>query len=213
MRPLQLPCGSICCTTCMCDWVKHTPTIDPLSCPCCPLSHSVQMSQLHPAPQVLMKLLDTLLITCLRCGGRVPATKHKDHIESGCKLPPQESVPETIEDLLSQPPCTPLAPLEKRAMQHSLLRLFSSSPPESQVLTVPTSGRVSSPAGNNNHIINNFFSPATYLGKSTKSGNHNNRCWPKDSFTSYEGSGDGTGRGVWRGLQQAATTGGEEVAT
>ena len=150
VKPLQLLCGSICCTSCMCDWVKHTPTVDPLSCPCCPLSHSVQISQLHPATQVLKKLLDTLLITCVRCGGRVPATQHTDHIESGCELPPQESVPETIEDLLSQPPCTPLA---KRAMQHSLLCLFSSSPPESQVLTVPTSGRVS-PAGNNNHIIN-----------------------------------------------------------
>ena len=115
VRPLQLPCGSICCTTCMCDWVKHTPTIDLLSCPWCPLSHSVQISQLHPAPQVLMKLLDTLLCTCMRCRGRVPATQHTDHIESGCKLPPQESVPETIEDFLSRPPCTPLAPLEKKS--------------------------------------------------------------------------------------------------
>ena len=57
-RPIQLSCGQLCCTACLCTWVKHTLTLDPLCCPCCPLSHTLLEKQLHPAPQVLVKLLD-----------------------------------------------------------------------------------------------------------------------------------------------------------
>ena len=66
-RPLQLPCGQLCCTLCLYAWVTHTVTADPLSCPCCQRTHSIHESQLFPSPQVLQKLLDTLHVHCRRC--------------------------------------------------------------------------------------------------------------------------------------------------
>lgn len=87
-RPLQLPCGQLCCTPCLCAWVTHTPTPDPLSCPCCQVTHTIHESQLLPPPQVLQKLLDTL-----------------EHLESSCRLhvladePVQETSP--LRQLLS----------------------------------------------------------------------------------------------------------------
>ena len=119
-RPLQLSCGAICCMTCLCDWVKHTPTLTPLTCPCCPLTHTVEITQLHSAPQVMLKLLDTCVVICRRCQGNVPAVHHLDHIESGCTLPVvRESGPDSTTSLLTR---------------------FSLSPQE--LLTIPTSGRV-----------------------------------------------------------------------
>ena len=86
VRPLQLPCGQICCTTCLCKWVKHTITLNPLLCPCCPLAHSVLESQLHPVPPVMMKLLDTVLVLCRRCLQAVAGPRHFAHLESECKV-------------------------------------------------------------------------------------------------------------------------------
>ena len=151
-RPIQLPCGEVCCMSCLSEWVKANPTIDPLTCPCCPLTLEVEISKLHPASQVVLKLLDTLLVTCKRCGQRVTVAQHQEHLESSCTLQANTSVPETIDDILAQPSTTPLAPGERRAKQHSLVRLFSSSPPEEQVVSVPTSGRVG-PAEKVNNIL------------------------------------------------------------
>ena len=117
--------------SCLCDWVKHTPTLNPLSCPCCPLTHTVEMgeyastqtleiSQLHAAPKVMLKLLDTCVVSCRRCQGNVPAVQHLEHIESGYTLPAvQESGPDSTTSLLNR---------------------FSSSPQE--LLIIPTSGWV-----------------------------------------------------------------------
>ena len=118
--PLQLSYGKVCCMSCLCDWVKHTPTLNFLSPPCCPLTHTVEISQLHPAPQVMLKLLDTCVVSCRMCQGNVPAVQHLEHVESGYTLPAvEESGPESTTSLLNR---------------------FSSSPQE--LLTIPTSGRV-----------------------------------------------------------------------
>ena len=93
-RPIQLSCGQLCCTACLCTWVKHTLTLDPLCCPCCPLSHTLLEKQLHPAPQVLVKLLDVLQVRCRRCRQSAARAQHLEHLESGCK----HHVPDTAED-------------------------------------------------------------------------------------------------------------------
>ena len=68
VRPLQLSCGgALCCTSCVQAWVEHTPSVDPLMCPCCLLPHPLDESQVFPAPAVLLKLLDTLNVRCRRC--------------------------------------------------------------------------------------------------------------------------------------------------
>ena len=116
MRPVQLNCGEMCCMACFCEWVKHTSTLSPLCCPCCLITHEVNTSEFHPAPQVMLKLLDSLCVLCRRCFKKVPAVQHLDHIESGCRSHAvQEEVP-------------------------SLLHHFSTS--SQNILSVPTGGRV-----------------------------------------------------------------------
>lgn len=88
VSPVQLPCGAHCCTSCVCEWVQHTPTLDPLSCPCCSPSHTLHTSQIIAASTVLLKLLESLLVRCKRCGKKVAgaAEKHLQHLESSCEL-------------------------------------------------------------------------------------------------------------------------------
>ena len=85
VRPLQLSCGGICCTSCLCSWVKYAPTLDPLCCPCCIVPHEIQENTVLSAPPVLLKLLDGLIVCCRRCQERVAADQHLEHLESGCK--------------------------------------------------------------------------------------------------------------------------------
>ena len=89
-------------------------------------------------------------------GQQVTVTQHKEHLESSCTLQANTSVPETIDYILAQPSSTPLAPGERRAVQHSLVRLFLSSPSEEQVVSVPTSGRVG-PAEKVNKYVNVLY--------------------------------------------------------
>ena len=123
-RPVQLSCGQLCCTVCLCAWVKHTPTLDPLWCPCCPLSHRLLERQLLPAPQVLVKLLDMLQVCCKRCQQSVARAQHLEHLESGCK----RHVPEPTQDT---------GPVR---------RLSLSMSPQEDLMTIQTSGRVRLPS-------------------------------------------------------------------
>jgi hypothetical protein len=127
-RPLQLPCGQLCCTPCLCAWVTHTPTPDPLSCPCCQVTHTIHESQLLPPPQVLQKLLDTLRVRCRRCLKIVTAGAHHhlEHLESSCRL-----------HVLADEPVQETSPLRQL--------LSASSSPQQEVLTIPTRGRVRGP--------------------------------------------------------------------
>ena len=128
VRPLQLPCGKLCCLSCISSKIREAATLTPFSCPC--LQHDVEVSAITPAAQVIVKLLDTLLVTCKRCSQRVPINIHKQHIHNGC--PPSQSP--SLSD--TSPPD------HEKVMQDSLLHLVSSSP--EQIISVPTSGRVSS---------------------------------------------------------------------
>ena len=121
VRPLQLPCGAHCCTSCVCAWVQHTITLDPLPCPCCIQSHALDTNQIMAAPSVLLKLLESLLVCCRRCGKKVvgAAEKHLQHLESGCKL----------HLVLTDKDPTPTS--------HTI----SASPPDN-ILTLATRGRV-----------------------------------------------------------------------
>ena len=119
VRPLQLPCGQMSCTACLCAWVKHTVTLDPLLCPCCPLAHSITVDQLHPVPPVMTKLLDTVLVQCKRCQQTVAGSHHLVHLESGCKT----YVHTTSSD--GPKPAAALAPMANQ-----------------QIMTLPTGGRV-----------------------------------------------------------------------
>jgi hypothetical protein len=118
-RPLQLPCGQLCCTPCLCAWVTHTPTPDPLSCPCCQVTHTIHESQLLPPPQVLQKLLDTLRVRCRRCLKIVTAGAHHhlEHLESSCRL-----------HVLADEPVQETSPLRQL--------LSASSSPQQEVLTI-----------------------------------------------------------------------------
>jgi hypothetical protein len=119
-RPLQLPCGALCCTSCVCAWVQHTPTLDPLTCPCCIQSHPLDATQIISAPAVLLKLLESLHVCCRRCHKMVigAAAKHIKHLEGGCKehLVVAEQTPSSSPSI-----CTS---------------------PDNNILAIPTRGRV-----------------------------------------------------------------------
>ncbi len=111
-RPVEMPCGKLACTDCVVEWVLVASGIP---CPCCFDDTPLDQSCFHPPPTVILKLLSSLVVICEKCGERVRAATHRDHLGSECRLhtlvqprasqsPPLITLDAVISQLLDAPP-------------------------------------------------------------------------------------------------------------
>lgn len=121
-QPIQLDCGAIVCSSCCHQWVE---TATQPSCPCCHKGHPFSPASIRPAPDMVMSVLESLIITCSKCNSKLQSGQHRRHLESGCKdcVLPSES--------------------EEKIASGFIRRMLSNSPDGSTIsIPPPTSGKV-----------------------------------------------------------------------
>ena len=146
-RPIQLTCGAIVCLQCCQNWVMHRSSDAPLSCPCC-YTHEFCSSQVRPPPGVIVSLVESLLVRCVReCGRLVKLEEYKKHLEANCRRHYQQCIHSpskvTLKEVLEKPTTSPATVAEKRVAEH-LVRIIIGIT-ENQVFKVPTRGQASKP--------------------------------------------------------------------
>ena len=121
--PVEMPCGKLACTDCVVEWVLLASGV---SCPCCfddtPL---LDQSCFHPLPSIVLKLISSLVVICGKCGERVRAANHREHLSSECKLhtlvqpEASQSPPQiTLDAVLSAAGCTTNGDGDQGGIQH-----------------------------------------------------------------------------------------------
>ena len=144
-RPVELACGKLACATCCVQWVLGSPGV---SCPGCLDMTPLDRSSFRPPPTVILKLLSAMVLFCGRCGRKVKAADHKEHLESECKsctLQQSESHPQipaemTLETVLSQPLNVPPLETEIKVASNIIRRSLNLS--KDKQFCVPTRGKV-----------------------------------------------------------------------
>ena len=118
------------------------------SCPGCLDMTPLDRSSFRPPPTVILKLLSAMVLFCGRCGRKVKAADHKEHLESECKsctLQQSESHPQipaemTLETVLSQPLNVPPLETEIKVASNIIRRSLNLS--KDKQFCVPTRGKV-----------------------------------------------------------------------
>ena len=69
-QPLELQCGTLVCTKCLCEWTAASGAVN---CPCCSEGGPLVSSHVRPAPGVILLLLSNVLVHCTDCSRDVKA--------------------------------------------------------------------------------------------------------------------------------------------
>ncbi len=142
-RPVEMPCGKLACASCVVEWVLPCS----VSCPICFDDTLLDTSSFRPPPAVVLKLISSLTVICGKCGERVRAANHREHLDSKCKLHIQmeaeasQSLPQiTLDAVLSQPLDAPPLETEIKAASNIIQRTLLHT--QERHLSVPTKGKV-----------------------------------------------------------------------
>ena len=135
-RPLETPCRKLVCAECI------TPKMVCQSC-----SDVHQQSAFAPVPDVVLKVLGSLLVKCDKpsCTEVVELRALKTHLESGCMNIGLHSPSQiTAAQIISRPLSAPPTSIEQKAATNILKRLMNSSAATDQIVKLPTAGQVKS---------------------------------------------------------------------
>ena len=111
IQPLQLDCSAVVCSGCLSEWITISASTE---CPCCVSHHNLTLQSIHPAPEIIVRLL---VVQCVTCKRDMKAGEYDEH---HCKQ-------ETAE-----------VPIE---MARVIRHLTSES--SSNIIQIPTGGTVS----------------------------------------------------------------------
>ena len=136
-QPLELVCGVMVCCDCCCRWVEVSNT---LACPCC-YDHILDSETVKTPSAIVLELLSSTRLRCLRCNKEMSAAAMKTHVEHSCQYNPAIPSQFSASDILKRPLTATSYPFERQVMEHLVRRLLNQAP-ETGVVTVPTRGRV-----------------------------------------------------------------------
>ncbi len=152
-QPLETPCRKLVRSKCIVPHIRSSelPTV---SCPCCDQTHDG--SSFSPAPDVVTKVLGSLLVQCEKpsCTQVVELRNLRVHINTGCQSETALYSPSklTVAQLLSRPLTSPPTTKEQKAATSVVKRMITSSstarPLEpglsshTRLLKLPTDGQV-----------------------------------------------------------------------
>ena len=133
-RPVETPCHKLICAGC----VASICTSDS-ACPSCGDSHQVPKDSFLPAPEMVLKVIGSLLFQC-ECTKVVELCNLKTHIESGCRASVCSASQFTVAQMLSRPLTSPPTAEEQRAATNVVKRMMHTYP--GQMVQLPTDGQV-----------------------------------------------------------------------
>ena len=85
---LQLDCSAVVCSGCLSECITMSASTE---CPCCVSHHNLTTCSVHPAPELILRLLHDMMVQCVTCKREMKAGEHDSH---SCK---QETVEVPIE--------------------------------------------------------------------------------------------------------------------
>ncbi len=157
-RPVETPCQKLVCSECICRHIQMA-ELSAVPCPCGDTTYaisSVSSSSISPPPEVVMKVLGSLLIQCDKphCTQVVALKNLRAHVDSGCQDESATYSPSklTVGQLLSRPLMSPPTTMEQKAATSVVKRMITASASStaspsvesrSQLLKLPTAGKVS----------------------------------------------------------------------
>ena len=143
VRPIELvDCRNVVCADCCCKRLQQN-TIT--KCPCCHDEHISDFSTIRPASSLVLGLLASLCVVCIKCSEHMRMDLYSKHIESGCQSSStstsQDSPNTSVDEILSRSLSTPLTPVEVR-LQSRLAKRSLAASPEDNLLRIKTGGQV-----------------------------------------------------------------------
>ena len=149
-KPVQTPCGKTVCGVCISMAISKCVSLESYTCTSCSGVHTISDASYPAAPDLLIKVLGELLLTCdiASCSEVVALKNLKTHVQSGCKatLPTFSPSKLTIGQIVSRSLTSPPTAAERKAATSVVKRLMSSPPGplhSSSVVKLPTAGQVS----------------------------------------------------------------------
>ena len=84
MQPLQLDCSAVVCSGCLSEWITISASTTALqsncnSCPCCVSHHNSTLQSIHPAPEIIVRLLHDVVVQCVTCKRDMKAGEYDEH--------------------------------------------------------------------------------------------------------------------------------------
>ena len=126
-QPVETPCQKLVCAVCIAQHIRsYEQAVIP--CPCCDGTHD--LSSFLPAPEVVLKVLGSLLIQCDKasCYEVVELRNLRGHLNSGCRQTAQYSPSQlTVAQLLSRSLVSPPTTIEQKAATSVVKRMISAS--------------------------------------------------------------------------------------
>ena len=153
-QPVETPCQKLVCAVCIAQHIRSSegPAI---LCPCCDNTHDLSFS-FSPAPEVVLKVLGSLLIQCDKssCTEVVALQNLRAHVNSGCRQTAQYSPSHlTVAQLYSRSLVSPPTTMEQKAATSVVKRMISASSSsgsssqsassQCHLVKLPTAGQVS----------------------------------------------------------------------
>ena len=141
--PVELVnCGTVVCAECCCKWLRENTNIN---CPCCYSNHLLDFHTVRSASPLLLGLLASLCVICVKCGSHMRMDTYSKHVDTGCQTcstsASQDSPDMSVDNILSRSLSTPLTPVEVR-LQTRLAKQSLAASPEDNILKIKTGGQV-----------------------------------------------------------------------
>ncbi len=135
-KPIELKeCNNLVCADCLCKCLEISRTP---SCPCCHLDHLYDLNLITSPPEVTLKAIGSIEVTCCACTKQGLLKYHKAHFDSKCECTHFKPVPLCPSDLLIRPQEMSLTPLEEKLQSSFIKRSMH----HSQTLVVKAGGQV-----------------------------------------------------------------------
>ena len=138
-QPLQLGCGALVCSRCLCNWIQKAVS-EKVPCPCCKEQEFMEPPHIKRAPVAVQELLSSLPVTCEHCNRQTKECDYRSHIASRC-TEHHLQVPVTFQQVASQSLESPVQSEELQAAGNILRRYrhAKANSPEENLITVPCS--------------------------------------------------------------------------
>ena len=142
-RPVELvDCCTVVSADCCCTWLEYSTSTN---CPCCHGDHLCNFSSVRQASPLLLSVLASLCVVCVKCGDHMRKDTYSEHVECSCQScsisSSQDSPDTSIDKIMNRPLSTPLTAVEQK-LQSRLAKRSLAASPEENVLKIKTGGQV-----------------------------------------------------------------------
>ena len=76
IQQMQLDCSAVVCSGCLSEWITISASTE---CPCCVSHHNLTLQSIHPALDIIVRLLHDVVVQCVTCKRAMKSGEYDEH--------------------------------------------------------------------------------------------------------------------------------------